>query len=408
MRTIFQINLTCGKGSTGKIVVDIHDEAIKNGYDSYIAYVCRDSELGKSFKFETKLQNFIRRILNKFFGVKDWHMSLATISLIRKIKTIKPDVIHLHNIHQGTMNLKALFRFFVKYNKPIVYTLHDCWAFTGGCYHFTEINCEKYKNTCFDCPLPKAYLDQKSKKNISSYFNAKKKNFTSVKNMHIVAVSNWLNSVASESFLNKYPIVTIHNGIDIEIFKPSEENVFSASEQLKGKFIVLGVADVWGKRKRLIDFIELSKHIDESCHIVLIGKILEQDKKILPGNITSFERIDSKNELAKFYSSADVLINFSLEETFGMIVAEAMSCGTPVIVYNSTANPEILAEHCGYVLEKGDINGALDCLFIIKENGKQFYRTACRDHIAANYPVSKMKEEYIRLYNKLIDENEGV
>ena len=224
MPTLLQINVTCNQGSHGKIAEQIGSLALKNGWRSVIAYSRGNAESeSETIKIGNRLNMYWHGFESRIFDNHGLSSRLATKKLVKQILDIHPDIIHLHNIHGYYLNYKILFEFLKEYNHPVVWTLHDCWSITGHCSHFVSANCKRWKTKCFDCPLksknyPKSYLFDRSTQN---YFD-KKAAFSSINNLHIISVSNWLNDIVKESFLNYANLHVIHNGIDISTFKPIE------------------------------------------------------------------------------------------------------------------------------------------------------------------------------------------
>lgn len=303
--------------------------------------------------------NFVRRVNHRlayYSGLQGCFALGTTYRLLKKIQTFQPDLIHLHNIHGDFINLPMLFWYIKKYRIPLVWTLHDCWAFTGRCPHFIMVNCEKWKTGCFQCAYPpRAYpeglLDQ-------SKFNwtLKRRCFTDVENMALVAPSNWLASLVKTSFLKAYPVHVIHNGIDLSVFRPIESD-FRKRYQITAKFILLGVSFSWDKRKGLDVFLDLFHRLEQTKYqIVLVGTDDEIDSQ-LPSNIISIPRTKNQTELVKIYSAADLFVNPTREETLGLVNVEALACGIPVVTFRTGGSPECMDESSGSVVECDDIDG---------------------------------------------------
>lgn len=402
MKTLLQINSVVNSGSTGRIAEEIGQTAIAAGWESYIAY--GRNERPSSSKLirigsdkDVKLHGLQTRLFDRHgLGSKD-----ATTALIRKVEDIKPDIVHLHNIHGYYINIEVLFLYLKKVNIPVIWTFHDCWPITGHCSHFTFVGCEKWKTQCYNCPqktgYPASYLIDRSKKN----FILKKELFNSLSNLTLVPVSQWLSGVLEESFLQNYPIKVINNGINTEVFKPSLSSDFRNKYGLEDKFIMIGVATSWGERKGLNDFIELSKLLDSDYQIVLVG-LTKKQIELLPKNILGIERTENVEELADIYSSADIVLNLSYEETFGLTTVEGFACGTPGIVYNATASPELIEESTGVVVEQGNMNKLVEAIYTIKNNGKQYYSDACVNRAHRLYKKEDRYREYIDLYESLL------
>jgi len=401
MKKLLQINSVVNSGSTGRIAEEIGQTAMAAGWESYIAYGRNDrpsqSELIKiSNDWDIKLHGIQTRLFDRHgLGSRS-----ATKELIGKIKEISPDIIHLHNIHGYYINIEILSHYLKESNTPVIWTLHDCWPITGHCSYFTFVGCEKWKTQCFNCPqktsYPASWLVDRSEKN----FRLKKELFTSLPNLTLVPVSQWLSGILKESFLKGYPIKVIHNGINTDVFNPSSSSDFRAKHGLENKFILLGVASVWSPRKGLKDFIELSKHLNSDYQIVLIGLSREQIEQ-LPDNVLGIERTESVEVLANIYSTADIVLNLSYEETFGLTTVEGFACGTPGIVYNATASPELIDDETGIVVEQGNIHKLIKAINQIKEKGKQSYTDACVKRANRLFKKEDRYREYLELYNQL-------
>lgn len=402
---LLQINVTANSGSTGRIAEDIGLLAMNNGSESYIAYGrTNNNSKNKVIRigndFDIKLHGLLTRVFdNHSFG---YSSKKATKEFIKEIDKIRPDIIHLHNIHGYYINSKVLFEYLSKLNVPIVWTFHDCWSFTGHCAHFDYIGCVKWKTGCYACPLkksyPASYVFDRSKKN----YIEKKKLFNSVKNLTIVPVSNWLGDLVKESFLSSNNIKVIHNGIDINTFKPSTNKKETREKfGLKDEFVVLGLSSVWNKSKGFDDFINLSTKIDSKVKIILVGLNQEQIDK-LPNNIIGIKRTENINQLADLYSMSDLFLNLSYQETFGLTTAEALSCGTPALVYNATACPEVVSEDSGFIVEKGDLDSVIKVINKVREKGKGFYSEKCRERAVSCFNKDDRFMDYIDLYHSLL------
>lgn len=382
---VLMINVVCGIRSTGRICTDLAKALEEQGHEVKIAYG-RESVPKQMQKyavkigtdFDIKMHGVKARLLDEAgFGSEK-----ATRKFIKWIKKYDPDIIHIHNIHGYYINVKILFDYFKESNKRVIWTLHDCWPFTGHCTNFDYINCNKWKNGCEHCPqkleYPKQYGLDMSRRN----YALKKKIFTGVKKMYLVTPSKWLAELTSESFLKEYPTYVIHNGIDTQIFKPCDSNL-KEKYNCQNKIIILGVASTWTKRKGLDTFIELSKMLESNYQIILVGLSNKQILKI-PKNIISIERTNNVKELAELYSTADVFINPTLEDNYPTTNLEAIACGTPVITYDTGGSCES-AKGYGISVAKGDVNGILEALNKIEQiERKQMdidYRSTVKKYI---------------------------
>ncbi len=357
---IVLINSVCGIKSTGRICSDLYEVYKNQGHICKVAYgrdlpqkVCDEDLYRIGTDADVKHHALMSRITDK----TGFYSKTATKLFITWLKDYDPDVVHLHNIHGYYINIEILFNYLREENKKIIWTLHDCWPFTGHCAYFDFCACEKWRTGCYECPQKKEYPQSILKDNSKANFEAKKQLFKGL-DMTMITPSDWLNRVVKQSFLGDYKAVTINNGIDKEQFKPTISD-FRKRHDLIGKKIILGVASIWDRRKGLEDFVGLSKKIDENYKIVLVG-LSESQSKGIPKNILTIERTDSIRELAEIYTTADVFVNPTYEDNFPTTNIEALSCGTPVITYKTGGSPEIIDENCGFVVEKGDINALRD------------------------------------------------
>ncbi len=389
---ILMINSVCGYGSTGRICTDLADALVEKGHTVKIAYG-RENVPEKYMKYAVRINTDIGV---KFHGIRSrllddtgFGSKKATEKFIEWVREYDPDIIHLHNIHGYYINIDVLFRYLTEAKKKVIWTLHDCWAFTGHCAYFSYTGCDKWKSGCFECPQKKEYPQSLIIDNSKKNWRLKKDLFTSIDEMILVTPSKWLSGLVKESFLNKYPVEVIYNGIDTNVFKPTKSD-FRIKNGLENKKIILGVASVWDRRKGLDDFIKLSELLDDTYKIVLVGLSNEQ-MNVIPAKILGIPRTNSVSELAEIYSVADVFVNPSMEETMGLVTVEAMACGTPVITYNLTAVPEVVGEKCGYTT-KPSYKEVYSCL-----NKMNFNSEDCILH-SKKFEKNKQYGYYISLY----------
>ena len=401
MPTLLQIDTCLNTGSTGRITETLWRMASKNGWDCYIIHGARYANppsCMKSYQTVTKFGEYLHYVESFLFDSHGLSSRHATRHAIKWIKEIKPDIIHLHCIHGYYLNYRILFEYLNSIPVPIVWTFHDCWAFTGHCAYFDRVTCEKWKTQCEECPLigdyPKALIDA-SERN----YKLKRSLFTQNSRLHIVTVSKWLESLARQSFFKSASIQTIYNGIDISTFKPSDSELLKAKLGLRGKRILLAAATVWAERKGFVDYIELSKELQKDTVIILLG-LNDSQISDLPENVIGLKRTESVMELAQFYSMADIVLNLSYEETFGLTTAEGMACGTPSVVYNATASPELVTKTTGIVVEPGDIEGVAKAVQLLLSKKKPVL--ACRERAVKYFNKEERFQEYINLYEELI------
>lgn len=402
---IVQIN-GGAKGSTGKIMMGIAEVARAQGHEvmcaSPITTTNRDAGEDCGYyrigTFNSRRLNVALARITGFNGCFSW---LETYELLKKIDEFKPDIIHLHNLHDSYINLSMLFSYIKKHNVPTVWTLHDCWAFTGQCPYFTIVKCDKWKAGCHNCPQYKEY-PASLYDNTKKMWQLKKKWFTGVKNMTIVTPSEWLAGLARESYLKQYPIEVINNGIDLNVFKPTHSN-FREQYGIPGdKYIVLGVSFAWGYRKGLDCFVEMAEKLGEQYQIVLVGTDDEIDKN-LPHNIISIHRTQNQKELAEVYSAADVFVMPTREENYPTVNMEAIACGTPVVTFDTGGSPEMLDNKTGIVVDANDIEATKKAIKDICEKKR------CNDEeyiveYSKNFDIKKRFAEYIELYANVLEE----
>lgn len=339
MSRILFINSVCN-GSTGTICKNLYKAAQEAGHTCCIAYGRGDAPEGfNTIKIGNQLDIYLHVLKARLFDASGFGSKKATKDLIKQIEKFKPDVIHLHNIHGYYINIEILFNY-LKQHPEIkkIWTLHDCWSFTGHCAYYTYAKCEKWQTGCNgNCPNKKEY-PQTILSNIKSNFNKKREIFSGVENMILVTPSKWLKKEVEKSYLKDYPIEVINNGVDTNVFRPIPSNI-KQQYGIEDKKVILGVASVWDKRKGLDTFIELSKELDDQYQIVLIGLSKKQIEK-LPKNVIGISRTENVQELVKWYSAADVYFNPTLEDNYPTTNLEAIACGIPVITFNIGGSSE--------------------------------------------------------------------
>lgn len=400
---LLQINSTANWGSTGRIAEQIGILAISQDWDSYIAYGRYANESNSQLiRIGGKVDSAWHLLCSRIFDCQGLLSRKATKRLVEDIKQLKPDLIHLHNIHGYYLNYKVLFEYLKRANIPIVWTLHDCWAFTGHCAHFSYDKCEKWRKECKKCPLkgeyPSSMLLDRSRKN----FLCKKSLFSSLENMAVVSVSKWLDSMVAASFLADKQRHVIYNGIDVEVFSPaSDVNELRERYNLHDRKVLIGVASAWDKYKGYDDYIRLHELLPDNIQLIMVG-LSEKQLNALPKGIIGLQRTQNVEELVKLYSLADIVLNLSYQETFGLTTVEGFACGTPGIVYNKTASPELIDESCGKIVEAGNMGQLLSVINEILSKDKSHYSDACRQRAIALYNKDDRYNDYIKLYEKLL------
>ena len=391
MRVLF-INVDCGIGSTGRICVDLAKELIKQGNEAIIAYgrECSKSDKNISHRIGNDFDIYLHGLHSRLFDRSGFSSTRVTKKFIKWIREFNPDIISLHNLHGYWINIEILFKFLKDYGKPITWTLHDCWAFTGHCAYFDYVNCDKWKTCCYACPqlktYPKSILFDNSERN----YKEKKNIFMGLNNLTLITPSKWLANLVKQSFLGNNKVVVIPNGIDTSVFYRHNNTDFKTSHGIStDKKIILGVASPWSKRKGFDDFVALSKIISNDFVIVMIG-LSKKQLDILPSNIIGLQKTSSVYDLVDLYSSAFVLFNPTYEDNYPTVNLEAQACGLPVISYNTGGS----VESCplNQVVEQGDLNTVLSILRNISLTIEK-----------QDFAKSTMSTKYLKLFEETLN-----
>lgn len=390
-------------GSTGTIAREIGECAIANKIDYYFCYPGHELNKDKNVNEILISTNFIRKLnqkLSYWTGYNGCFALQSTFKFISFLKKNKPDIIHFHNIHNSYLNFYLLAKYCIKSKTKIVWTFHDCWPFTGLCTYFDMANCYRWKKECHNCPClnryPSSLVDR-------TKFLFNKKHIFNDMNLTIVTPSKWMANNVKQSFLAGNNVFVINNGVNTEIFKPQESNL-RETLHCENKIVLLGVAFDWDKRKGLDIFIELSKVLDTKYQIILIG-ISSEISMIIPKNIICVERTKNQNELAQYYSMADVLVNPTREDNYPTVNMEAISCGLPVISFDTGGSGEIFDESTGILIKKDDFVGLINAITSFK--GKTYYFDNCIK-LSKKYKKEDKYAEYVDLYKKLLKAEEKI
>lgn len=407
---VVQINTVFATGSTGRIVLGLHNSIIESGNHSAVAYgrITGEHRTGEDLYLVGNKADFVGHVLVNFFAGKSGFASTGnTRKLISWLDNIKPDIIHLHNLHGFYVNVELLFDYIKAHNIPVIWTLHDCWPLTGQCAHFDYAGCDKWMTGCHDCPIYRSnYPYSLFKDNSRDNYAHKMVSFCGVHNLTIVTPSNWLAGIVKQSFLKKYPVKVIPNGIDTSVFCPEATTSKSSNElnksHVEGKRILLGVTNIWSKPKGLEYLLRLAEDLkdDPSYQIVLIGlnKLqISQIKKKHLSNVLPLMRTSSQKELVSWYQKAYALVNPTLEDTFPTTNLEALACGTPVITFNTGGSPESITSDCGIVVEKGNYEALKEAVL----SNREFDSAKCRAR-AMEYTLDAFKDKYMELYQSII------
>lgn len=400
MKKLIQINTVCNT-STGKLMGDIQRKANELGYETLsivgrrkVFQDIRCEKIGNGVSF------WIHVIINTVFDRQGYGSYFLTKKIVSRLRKEKPDIIHLHNLHGYYINLPILFDFLSKeFKGKIFWTFHDCWPVTGHCAYFTAVGCEKWKNGCNKCPNKTEYpislfLDASGKN-----YEDKRKMFNSLDNLTIITPSEWLAEIVKESYLNRYPVRVVNNGIDLKKFsyrKPQNE-IFIKYGINKEKKTILGVASIWDARKGMKDFLLLAKSLSAEYQVLLVG-LSQKQIQGLPENIVGVRRTENQEELAMIYSLAQVFMNPSLEESFSLVTVEAIACGTPVIVLDTSAVKELVCDDNGIVLSRHEPEDYMKAIRKLEE--KQLTRETIME-TARKYSADAFAQKVIDLYEQM-------
>ena len=409
MKKLLQINPVLRVNtSTGRIMQEIGELAMLHGWKAYMAYSkgrdgikeCKSEIVPVGDVWSTAWHGLETRLLDRHGLASD----RATREFVKRIETIAPDIVHIHNIHGYFLNYRILFDFLSKSGIPVVWTVHDCWLYTGHCYYYSYAGCNKWQTGCGHCPqkkeFPASYFSDRSHRN----WLDKKTAFTSMPldKLTIVPVSDWIREEMSRSFLKDYHFQVIHNGINTEVFDVYDATAVRQQYSLGDKHIFLGVASIWSREKGLADFIKMSELIGQDEVIVLVG-IKPEDMKLLPKNVVAIARTENIRQLAELYSAADVFINPTWQDNYPTVNLEAIACGTPVVTYRTGGSIEAITDTTGFIVEQGDVAGLVDAARCIIRRGKEAYRNVCRQYAVANFRKEDRYADYLNLYRQLTE-----
>lgn len=400
---VLQINVTCGRGSTGVIAVEIAELLQKQGHESYIAYGHQTNGFQPSYKIGTNNENKLHALWNtRILGEEGTGTKVGTRRFINWIEEIKPDIIQIHNLHSNYLNYDLFFNYLAKKQTPIVWSFFDCWPITGKCTHFTECGCRKWEKECGNCPQlhksgAKTWLFDKTQK----LHNQKIAWFLKL-NLNIIVCSKWLESEVKKSHLRNFPIHMIYNWIDTEKFyEIHDDSIYEKYGIDSRKKMLVSVSAFWDDiGTRFKDAIELAKILPKDYQLVIIGK--KVTKKPILENMVHVNYVNGSEELSKLYSAAVAFVGFSVEDTFGKVFAEAMLCGTPAVVFDATACPEVVG-NTGYAVSPHDVNAMMEKVLIIDDKSREYYSERCKQRVHNLYDYETNVNKYIAIYKRILE-----
>ncbi len=394
---VLQVNAVYKTKSTGRIAMEMHEYFLTHGIDSYVAYATENTA-EKNDKRIIRVGNLIdhkiHAVLYRIDKMQGCHSTLATKIFLKKIKNLAPDIVLTHNLHSNYLNVPLFLKGLNRLGIKVVMDLHDCWLFTGGCYHYTATGCNKWLYGCQDCGLLGKAAEKKFKLNLDIYDKVKPT---------IVATSKWIEGEAKKSLISdSCRIEMIYDWIDTETFYPRNENKIRKKYGIDDSVMILGVCTGWALNKGQQEMIQVANELPDA-KIVLVGN--QSEKTEYPDNVILIPFTDSKEELAELYSAADVFFNPSKQETFGLVSGEALACGTPLIVYNTTACPEFVTENTGIVIENPEqsVDAIKQQLEKNKVLGRDVVRENCRNFVLDNFSMDKNIDKYIELFKSILE-----
>ena len=399
---VMQINAVYGVGSTGVIVEDLHNLSFKNGIDSYVSYSTTNKnpdEIKNGYVIGDTFGKKIHALLSRIGGKQAYFSSFATKKLIKHIENVKPDIVHLHNLHSNYVNLNRLLDYLGEREIKTVVTLHDCWFYTGGCFHYTAVGCDKWQKSCGNCPKKNQDTPALLKDNSAKILADRKKYFGKMKNLTMTGVSGWMTDEGEKTVFKGKKTEVIYNGIDTEFFVPTPSD-FRKKHKLEDKFLILALANKWFRpiNKKTFDYV--CENLPDDSVIVMLG-CTESQRQGLPANVLPLDFIKDRDELRKVYSACDVFANCTREESFSLVNVEAQSCGTPVVTYRNTGAQETVDNKCSFSIENGNEKEFFEAIMKIKELGKKELSNDCVKWVKENFDRDENYMKYIELYKAI-------
>lgn len=397
---VLQMNAVYGIGSTGHIVQDIHLQLKRQGHESYVCWAtgCSTSEQDDHLlRIGTTVDHKIHAILHRIGHDQGFHSKRATKKFCKTIDNIQPDIVHLHNLHSNYIHLPTLLEYLADKQIRTLVTLHDCWFFTGQCTYYQNYSCDGWKTGCHNCRAINKCVQSK----VVKLYLLKKELFNRSR-LAINGVSKWTTQAAKVSILSNARLHRcIYNWVDTNVFYPrnNREETRRKHQIPDDAKLILGVSQGWSERKGLLEFYEIAERLGEKAFVLLVGEGKQVQSK---HNLKCIGFTDSRQELIDLYSAADVFINPSRMETFGLVTVEAMACGTPVIAYNNTGSSEIVSKDCGVLVEDGNIQELVNETELFLQKDISAIRKKCREYVLNHFNKTNQIQEYIDLYVNMI------
>lgn len=397
---VLQINAVYGHGSTGTIVRDIEQLCSAKGIECLVASpdpAVRQAKRG--YVIGNTIDHKLHAALSRIYGKQAYYSRCATRSLLKYMDREQPDIVHLHNLHSNYIHLNMLLDYLAKRDIVTIVTLHDCWFYTGGCFHYANAGCYRWLEKCGNCPKQKldtpAHLQDCSAQILAD----RRKYLLAIPRLTVTGVSEWIASEARRTFLKDTKVVTIHNGVDLNVFKPTPSD-FRQRLGLEGKYVILGPASKWlsDVNKEVLDKFTKLMHPDE---VLLLFGVDVQDTSNLPKNVITYGYTKNREELAQLYTMADVFVNCTREESLSLINIEAQACGTPVVTFDATATPETVDGIYSLSTQVGNPDRLYESVENIRYNNDGELSKQVISFASKNYDLYSNYEEYLNLYKSL-------
>lgn len=402
---VLQINAIYGTQSTGTIMKQIQECCRVHAIEAFVAF---PKGLGVpnewSYEIGSVLDHKIHAVLSRIAGKQAYYSSCATKGLLHYMDDLKPDIVHLHNLHSNYINLNMLLKYLAKHDIITVVTMHDCWYFTGGCFHYANVGCKKWQNGCGNCPKKmldtQAYLYDAS----ANILRDRAKYLNDIPRLVMVGCSEWVTNECKKSVLMHRDIRTIHNGFDLSIFKSSPSN-WRKHLGIEDKFVILGPAGKWlsSVNKETYDY--FVRNMADDMILVLFGCQAINSKA--PSNVKQIGFIHDPKEMAEVYSMADVMVNCSREDTLSSLNLESQACGTPVVTYEATGSKETVDGVCGFAVETGNeklLFREVYKLYSMSSYDKKLINAACRQRTLYKFEKNASYKKYLQMYLELFNE----
>ncbi len=404
---VLQINAVYGDGSTGKIVADMHELCMQSGIESHVAYSTtsmKKSDIVNGYRIGGTFGKKLHAVLCRITGKQAYYSRHATRRLLRHIERLQPNIVHLHNLHSNFIHLNMLLKYLAKRDIATVLTLHDCWFFTGGCFHYTAQGSDGWLHGCVDCPVKEGQVPVPFFRCSAKILNDRIKCFSAIPRLTVCGVSDWTANEARRSFLGDRSVCTIYNGVDFATFYP-EASSLRDQWGAEGKFVALGPASKWLDPINREALLRISEELGEDGLLVLIGYCGKDGD--LPPNVKTIGYVSNQEELRRVYSAADVFVNCTRQDTLSLINVEAQACGTPVITYRNTGAQETVDGICGFSVETGDADALLEMIQQVKAIGKAALTEQCRAFVKEKFERETNYQQFIALYRKICNEVKG-